>query len=152
MSEVLIKNEPWQYKAKNAISCPYCGGESVSVKHKEVRFYGFNGLGFKKHRMKAYCVCNKCGATGTPIYYDGYSNAGYGFYDKEHLPTYSCGEEAIKSWNTRKPMEQIVERLEEKLSDTVYEKATQEVNESYMDGLSVGFADAIYIVKAEGLN
>lgn len=106
--------EKWQYKTKDALPCPYCGSESVSVKHKEIRFYGWNGLGFKKHRMKAYCVCNKCGATGAPIYYDGYSDASFGYYDDEHKRVYSCGDEAIKAWNTRKPMERILERLEEK--------------------------------------
>ena len=58
-------------------------------------------------------------------------------------------EEKIKQWNTRKPMQNIVERLEIKLSDTVYEKATQESNESYLDGLSMGYCEAIGIVKEE---
>ena len=59
-------------------------------------------------------------------------------------------EEKIKQWNTRKPMQNIVERLEIKLSDTVYEKATQESNESHLNGLSMGYCEAIGIVKEEG--
>ena len=47
-------------------------------------------------------------------------------------------------------MDKVVERLEIKLSDTVYEKATQESNESYLDGLSAGYCLAIGIVKEEG--
>ena len=43
-----------------------------------------------------------------------------------------------------------MERLEEKLSDTNFEKATQECNESYVDGLSMGYAGAIGICKEEG--
>ena len=50
----------------------------------------------------------------------------------------------------RKPLERIVERLEEKLSNTNFEKATQECNESYVDGLSMGYADVIGIIKEEG--
>ena len=50
----------------------------------------------------------------------------------------------------RGAMERIIERLEEKLSDTNFEKATQECNESYVDGLSMGYAEAIGICKEEG--
>lgn len=161
MSEKQLNFEKWQYKAKDATPCPFCGSESVSVKHKEIRFYGWNGLGFKKHRMKAYCVCNKCGATGTPIYYDGYSNAPFAYYDDEHKRVYSCGEEAIKAWNTRKPMDKIVERLEElkqKEYDTE-ERCNEEgfyndVEDAYEDGesqgLFSGFVQAIRIIKKEG--
>lgn len=63
---------------------------------------------------------------------------------------YNTKASAIKAWNTRKPMQNIVERLEIKLSDTVYEKATQESNESYLNGLSIGYCEAIGIVKEEG--
>ena len=61
---------------------------------------------------------------------------------------------AIKTLNEkeiiRKAFERVVERLEEKLSDTNFEKATQECNESYVDGLSMGYAGAIGICKEEG--
>lgn len=63
---------------------------------------------------------------------------------------FKASEENFDRWNTRKPMQNIVERLEIKLSDTVYEKATQESNESYLDGLSSGYCEAIGIVKEEG--
>lgn len=59
-------------------------------------------------------------------------------------------DENIQHWNTRKPMQNIIERLEIKLSDTVYEKATQESNESHLNGLSIGYCEAIGIVKEEG--
>ena len=59
-------------------------------------------------------------------------------------------QKAIEAWNTRKPLQNIVERLEIKLSDTVYEKATQESNESHLNGLSIGYCEAIGIVKEEG--
>ena len=59
-------------------------------------------------------------------------------------------DENIQHWNNRKPMQNIMKRLEIKLSDTVYEPATQESNGSYLDGLSIGYCEAIGIVKEEG--
>lgn len=97
-----MKREDWKYKAANAKSCPFCGSESVCVLHKEVRYIGHNAYSIKKHKMKAYCICNKCHARGKPIFYIGYSNAGYGFYDSEHLPVYACGDKAVDAWNERK--------------------------------------------------
>jgi hypothetical protein len=100
MSKEQVKREAWKYKAENADSCPFCGNDSVSVAHKEVRYLGVNCFGVKKHMMQAYCTCNKCHAKGMPIKYVGYSNYGY-FYDNEHLPVYSCGDKAIEAWNRR---------------------------------------------------
>jgi len=95
-----VKFEQWKYKAENAKSCPYCGSNSVSVTHKQRRFIGYNGIGFKKITMQAYCICNKCHAKGKPIKYIGYE-ASHSFYDSEHLPLYSCGDKAIEAWNNR---------------------------------------------------
>ena len=69
------------------------------------------------------------------------------FFHDEPIDT---PEKQVEWWNTRKPMDRIVERLEIKLSDTVYEKATQESNESHLNGLSIGYCEAIGIVKEEG--
>ena len=96
-----INFESWQYKAKNAIQCPFCASYSISVKHKEIRFNGVNGIGDKKIRMKAYCICNKCKATGTPIFYTGHTMPGIYGFNEEHLPIYCRGDEAIKAWNKR---------------------------------------------------
>lgn len=106
-----VKCEPWKYKTENASNCPFCGSNSVSVLHKEKRFIGYNGIGFKKIAMQVYCMCNICHAKGKPISYIGYV-ANYDYYDAEHLPIYSCGDKAIEAWNTRKPIEAVVDRLE----------------------------------------
>lgn len=108
-------SDAWRYKTEEAIPCPFCRGESVSVAHSEVRYLGQNQLGVKKIKMKAYCVCNKCGARGTPVFYIGYQNRST--YDEEHLPIYSCGDEAIKKWNTREPMEQIAAIIADYMED-----------------------------------
>jgi hypothetical protein len=96
-----MTREKWKYKVDGAIPCPFCGSESISVQHAEARYIGQNCFGVKKHIMKAYCVCNKCYSRGGIVKYVGYSDAGQGFYDEEHLPIYSCGDKAIELWNRR---------------------------------------------------
>lgn len=102
-----IKREKWRYKVENAKNCPHCGGGSISVMHKEMRFLGQNFLGVKKHKMQAYCMCKACHAKGMPIVYIGYSNR-VGC-DAEHLPVYSCGDKAIEAWNTRSAEQSVFE-------------------------------------------
>ena len=69
---------------------------------------------------------------------------------------YTNKQEAIEAWNTRKPMERIVERLEEelKLADEIKEKCARE-NQLMFDnakGYATGISNAIYILKAGGKN
>lgn len=66
------------------LSCPLCGGEA-SIEHD---------YDYASHPWY-YVECDKCGCkTETHVDENG-------------------KEQAIKEWNTRKPMERIVERLEE---------------------------------------
>ena len=51
-------------------------------------------------------------------------------------------QKAIKAWNTRKPMQNIVERLREKAKEPMYQH--------HGDNYYVGIYDAIEIVKEEG--
>ena len=53
----------------------------------------------------------------------------------------------FKKWNTRKPMERIVEQLE-KLAD----EANDNMYESYYDGKEDGIRESIEIVKAGGVS
>ena len=112
------------------LPCPFCGGEAV-IYHQSSKYTNRDGN---------YVHCMECGCR-TKLF------ECYGNTTKTHEDT---KQEAIEAWNTRKSMERIVERLEEKLSDTNFEKATQECNESYVDGLSMGYAGAIGICKEEG--
>lgn len=66
--------------------CPFCGGEA-RLQRKN-----------KKHGY--YVICKKCGCR-TPYFQ-------YQFDSLEKLR-----ETAIETWNTRKPVERILERLEE---------------------------------------
>ena len=74
------------------LPCPFCGGEARLQRKGKKREY--------------YVICKKCGCR-TPYYK-------YQFSSNEKLR-----EEAIATWNTRKPMERIIERLEEEA--TAYE-------------------------------
>ena len=51
-------------------------------------------------------------------------------------------QKAIEAWNTRKPMQNIVERLREKAKEPMYQH--------HGDNYYVGIYDAIEIVKEEG--
>lgn len=69
------------------LPCPFCGGEAFVDTHK------FWDVEAKDFTVKTYGVrCYECQA-GTMQYF-------------------RTEEDAIKQWNTRKPMEQIVEQLE----------------------------------------
>lgn len=54
-------------------------------------------------------------------------------------------EEAIGYWNTRKPMERIVERLEELEEECAYPD-----DDEYTEGHYSAYKDALKIVKEEG--
>ena len=61
--------------------------------------------------------------------------------------TFITKEEAIKAWNTRKPMENIAERLEV-LSDEAQDKIADDL--FYYDGYGDGVDMAMRVVKEEG--
>lgn len=102
--------------------CPFCGGEAFlhTIEPHEHIF-----VDLPPYEGGAFVECTKC----------------------------SCGisgdtkEEAVLTWNTRKPIDKVVEQLEAKMSGAIFEKATQECNESYLTGLIKGYSEAIEIVK-----
>lgn len=99
------------------LPCPFCGGE-VELLTEEV-----------DATREAYNFhCDNCDMS---TYYD-YPN------DRE---------DAIKQWNTRKPMERIVEHLEEKSSLNHLEKMEERVGKKQTQGFGLGISCAIDIVK-----
>ena len=99
--------------------CPFCGGEA--------RLICFYRVGLET--IKIYLVkCSKCG-----------------FEYKE----YQAEEEAIAAWNTRKPIERILERLEEESNNSIND--FDRTRDYYHDGKADGFERAIRIVREEGV-
>lgn len=75
------------------LPCPFCGGEAELYR-----------MTTKQNFRWSDCVgvrCKTCGASCRKVLYDARIHAD----DEEYC-------EAAKDWNTRKPMEKIVERLE----------------------------------------
>jgi Lar family restriction alleviation protein len=102
------------------LPCPFCGGEAFVDTHK------FWDEKAKDFTVVTYgCACHQCGAKSW-----------------QHSRT---EEEAIKHWNTRKPMERIMEQLEDKKVEYLEGFRIHKEDELY--GIACGFGDAINIVK-----
>jgi len=107
------------------LPCPFCGGEARAKK----KYFNSESVVTIAYRV----VCRKCGA-------------GSEYTDKEY---------AITAWNTRKPMERIVERLEERQDnwDSNYNESKRcgDIRRmDYSNGYADGVVIAIEIVKEEG--
>lgn len=63
--------------------------------------------------------------------------------------THTNREEAIKTWNTRKPMQEIVERLEKEKVRKMF-VAGRSNGKTLQTGINYGIATAISIVKEVG--
>lgn len=89
--------------------CPFCGGEAE--------------VGYANQRDKLFVVgCN------TPMCYGNINHFTMVFVSKES---------AINTWNTRKPMDNIVEKLEE-LKEKGYAELTMlEVNELVDEAINI---------------
>lgn len=106
--------------------CPFCGGEA--------RLEQVPGATWDKFVVT--CKSSKCCA-----YYIGYCDEGL----------YDTRTKAIEAWNTRKPIERIVERLEEEkgFEVFVFSVSSRNCGNSYKIGYETGINEAIEIVKEE---
>lgn len=99
------------------LPCPFCGGEAFVDTHK------FWDVEAKDFTVKTYGVaCHQCGSKSW-----------------QHCRT---EEDAIKHWNTRKPMERIVTELEERKEDIA-----GYIDDDIFLGEFRAYKDAIDIVK-----
>ena len=113
------------------LPCPFCDGEA--------EFYRTTT---RQNFRWSDCVgvrCKTCGASYGTVLYDARIHAN----DEEYY-------EAEKAWNTRKPLERIVERLEEAINYVNEAAMTADEADFYPLGKESGIMDAIKIVKEEG--
>ena len=151
---------------KKLLPCPFCGGEVLGIADKSVpgRYLEFGRIVYHK----VYVECKKCYSRGGQALG---KTVGEVF---DEVPSYittieELKKRAISNWNTRKPMERIVERLEEEYKDaqTEYSEAeyqlmemsekdsgyiSQNYRKDMNEGMCFAFDDAIDIVKEEGLS
>ena len=105
--------------------CPFCGGEAELITTYDTEMVR----------------CKKCfGKTQT---FTG------DYYDEGQM----CGMYAIPAWNTRKPMDRIVERLEEYRDDfmnDVYEELREDADNCRANRIIDRFDEVTEILKEEG--
>ena len=112
------------------LPCPFCGGE---------------GSAFVDKYEKYFTGCLKCNFYyGIEIEHDCELEDGW-------LAIHDSKEEAINAWNTRKPMDRIVEQLEERRKG--YERSLQNTMGSvstYRKGVMRGYEYSRDLVKGGG--
>ena len=111
-----IKTGDKQTISKQLAKCPFCGGKARMLKKLIERKDDVT--------IEFGVMCYQCGCIN-----EGYRNR----------------ELAIKKWNTRKPIERILERLEKQLAleDDLYDEMSSGAHSAY--------SHAIKIVKKEGM-
>ena len=109
------------------LNCPFCGGEDIGYSVKTT------GRWERKYHVAMYC--KDCNCYGKRVLVTPTENTRY---DVEHNEEYK--KLAIKAWNTRTPMANIVEKLEENSFDMSLENP---------DCKAIWTDNAINIVKQE---
>ena len=98
--------------------CPCCDSENIEVGSVAVSF-----------GEDIFIKCNSCGIK------------------LQICKEYGWGE-LLKRWNTRKPMDRIVERLEDTYQDRI--NCAYHTSDCFIDGQADGLDKALSIVKEEG--
>ena len=107
--------------------CPFCGGEAEITINKT------------RQGQTSVVRCTKCTCRKTLLKYPFYEGDIY--------------VDAVKDWNTRKPMERIVERLEEYRDDfmnDVYEELREDADNCRANRIIDRFDEVTEILKEEG--
>lgn len=100
------------------LPCPFCGGEAMLTNQLATDEYG--------HKLWNV-LCVKC------------DNGTSSYWDKNHV---------VEKWNTRKPMQEIVEMLEGEMRNAM--KDYKESSDIYDLGVYQAFKDAVKIVNEVG--
>lgn len=102
------------------LPCPFCGGEA---------YINYETMVDERTIYWAQVLCKQCHARSCGSWRNSYTNA---------------EKKEVKAWNTRKPMERIVEQLEDKFVSTW--------DCGYEGGYKDAIVDAIKIVKGGGVD
>lgn len=102
------------------LKCPFCGGEARLQRWRKKSDY--------------YVICKECGCR-TPLFQ-------YQFDSKEERR-----KDAINAWNTRKPVENVIERLEEQAEEC--KKYWDEFDDEDAFGRMNAYMNSLSIIKEE---
>lgn len=114
--------------SETLLRCPFCGGEAQLQQIPSATW----------DKFVVTCKSSKCCA-----FYIGYCDEGL----------YDTRTKAVEAWNTRKPMERIVERLEEHRDDfmnDVYEELREDADNCRANRIIDRFDEVTEILKEEG--
>lgn len=118
--------------------CPFCGGEAFKRSYDRLIQIGCESCGY----TRGFCgIIQSKIDTGVPIRYEDGKISTYEWYDKD------AGEKAVEAWNTRKPMDKVVEQLEKKAELTYLNRMEERVGKKQTTGFALSIRDAIEIVK-----
>lgn len=127
--------------SEDLLNCPFCGGEA-ELKYERQNFP------FSEERNSFVVTCKNCGCSTS---YFSEMNI---YYSKDYKEKEKeLKEKTIKTWNTRKPMERILERLEEYRDDfmnDIYEELRDDTDNLRANRIIDRFDEAIAIVMEEG--
>lgn len=122
------------------IPCPFCGSHNISYSVKTT------GRWERKYHVAMYC--KDCNCYGKRILITPTETSRY---DVERNIEYK--QLAIDAWNTREPMERIIERLEEEertLQDKYERNLKKEYDDPFVSGRLCELECVIEIVEKEG--
>lgn len=94
------------------LPCPFCGGIKLKMDSKST-LVGYNGADERVERWTFSVRCNTCHARGSTV---GGKVIPFRYVDIEHkgiTTKEDLQRRCAEAWNVRKPMERIVEQVEE---------------------------------------
>jgi Lar family restriction alleviation protein len=128
------------------LPCPFCGSEKLKIESKSGKIHYYEKDGMKPWQNVVFSIrCNNCHARG------GTASADLPTMTRDNVKKDDAQNRAIEKWNTRKPMERIIERLD-KEGQEIY----REVKEAPLSPFvptgekEILVRNAIRIIKEEG--